>query len=121
VPGLLHDVPLMLATLGGRSSETGSQGIPAKIFGRETGMSHGSLHDQGYGSISEALESELKETDSLESLRVVKSRNILLTIGWSAGKSLRRTTAACAHSSGNIERYTPAEYKVRTRVPKTRR
>jgi hypothetical protein len=37
--GLLHDVPLMLATLGGRGSETGAQGVTAETFRRETGMS----------------------------------------------------------------------------------
>jgi hypothetical protein len=44
----------MLATLGGRGSETGAQGMTAELFGRETGMSNGSPNDQGDGSISEA-------------------------------------------------------------------
>jgi hypothetical protein len=55
VAGLLHDVTFMLAALGSRGSKTRAQGVSAEIFGQETGMSHGSLDDQGYGSISEAL------------------------------------------------------------------
>jgi hypothetical protein len=53
--GLLHDVPLMLAALGGRGCETGAQGVATEVIGRQASMSNVTLDDQCDGSIAEAL------------------------------------------------------------------
>jgi hypothetical protein len=47
VPRLLHDVPLLLAALGGRGSKTSAQGMAAKLFGitrSTTGFSRFEYH-----------------------------------------------------------------------------
>jgi hypothetical protein len=41
--GLLRDVPLMPATLGGQGGETEAQRITAELLRRETDVSNGSL------------------------------------------------------------------------------
>lgn len=50
--GLLHDVPLMLATSAAEVARPARK-MTAEIFEREVSVSHGSLDDQG-GSIVEA-------------------------------------------------------------------
>jgi len=44
----------MLASLGGRSSKTRAQRMPAALFPRESGMSKVALDYQGGGSLAEA-------------------------------------------------------------------
>jgi len=55
VARLLHDVALMLATLGSRGSKASAQRMAAELFGSEAGMSNVALDDQGDGSIAKAL------------------------------------------------------------------
>jgi hypothetical protein len=51
VPGLLHDVPLMLAMLGCRDSETDAQRITSESSGEKPAISNGSFDNQGDDSI----------------------------------------------------------------------
>jgi hypothetical protein len=53
MPGLVHDLALVLSSFGGRGCEAGAQRVSAERFGRESCVTDMALDDQGNAGIGQ--------------------------------------------------------------------
>ena len=59
MPGLVHDLALVLASFGGRGGETGAERVSAELFGGEADMAGMALDDEGHAGIGQAAMDDL--------------------------------------------------------------